>query len=351
MQRFSCSDCGNDVHFENTACVRCGSWLGYAHAADRMLALPEGQALWHDGGRPYGPCSNRQSIGCNWLVADASDSLCLSCRFTTTIPDLSVAGNGERWARLEAAKRAVIYSLLKFRLPLAQHGPAAECGLRFEMKADELTASGETNKVMTGHDNGRITINIAEADDELRERHRVAMGEPYRTLIGHFRHELGHYYWDRLIACRGGHDGFRAIFGDERADYGQALKKHYASGPPAEWKQSYVSAYAASHPWEDFAETWSHYFHVVDGLETAASYGVRSFETGPDSGPENPYQTNDFELLLAAWTPLTVAMNAMNRSIGHRDFYPFVLSRTIYDKLHFVHTLVHSKPASEEMRD
>lgn len=350
MQRFSCSACGNDVHFENTACVQCGCSLGYVDAADRMLASLDEQALWHDSENQYASCSNRQSIGCNWLVPDAPDGLCLSCRHTTIIPDLSVKGNGERWARLEAAKRAVIYSLLKFRLPLAQSGSAAECGLRFEMKADELTASGENNKVMTGHDNGRITINIAEADDEVRERHRVAMGEPYRTLIGHFRHELGHYYWDRLIASHGRHDGFRAAFGDERADYGLALEKHYAYGPPAKWRQSYVSAYAASHPWEDFAETWSHYFHIVDGLETAASYGVQTFGMGPDSGSANPYRTDDFGLLLAAWTPLTVAMNAMNRSIGHRDFYPFVLSRTIFDKLHYVHALIHRKPEPVQMR-
>jgi len=54
--------------------------------------------------------------------------------------------------------------------------------------------------VLTSHCNGLITLNIAEADDAERERRRVKFHEPYRTLLGHLRHEVAHYYWDRLIA-------------------------------------------------------------------------------------------------------------------------------------------------------
>ena len=343
MQRFSCPACGNEVHFDNTFCIACGCQLGYTHNGSRMLATLNSAEPWHDGNRQQLSCSNRQLIGCNWLVSDSDSSTCFSCRHTVIIPDLSFAENALRWAKLELAKRTLFYSLLKFNLQPSKREEPAGQQLRFELKADVLAWDGHETRVLTGHENGRITINIAEADDDVREKHRIAMGEPYRTLIGHFRHEIGHYYWNRLLTTTGTLEGFRAIFGDERNDYDRALRRHYDVGAPSDWPLTYVSAYASSHPWEDFAETWSHYFHLVDGLETAQGYGISGNQERKEASVAEPYQEVEFRHLIDAWIPLTVAMNAMNRSIGNPDFYPFVLSQTILGKLEFIHGLIHGR--------
>ena len=187
------------------------------------------------------------------------------------IPDLSLSVNQMRWRRLEEAKRRLFYSLLRWRLPIPTVADDPERGLRFEFLADQ---GGDAPKVMTGHDGGLITISIAEADDVERERRRTAMGEPYRTIIGHFRHEIGHYYWDLLVRDGRRLDECRALFGDDRQDYSEALERHHQFGPPQDWRDGYVSAYATMHPWEDFAETWAHCMHIVDTLETAASFGL-----------------------------------------------------------------------------
>jgi len=339
MRRYLCPHCSNEVHFDNTACVKCGWSLGYASATDQFSAT----AFHVPAGRNDGPtmkiCANRNLIGCNWLVEEHRTlPFCLSCRHTLIIPDLSTGANIGRWAQLERAKRMLFYALQKFALPLPQQDTAPAQWLRFEFKADLLSFNGERTKVLTGHAAGVVTINIAEADDDVRERHRVSMGEPYRTLIGHFRHEVGHYYWDRLVEDAGRTDSFRHVFGDERVDYARALKRHYDFGVAPGWEQLCVSSYASSHPLEDFAETWAHYFHMVDGLETAQSYGIGTGTMAP-----GPYACEDFSALVRDWVPLTVAMNAMNRSIGNRDYYPFVLSEAIETKLRFVHELIHSK--------
>ena len=206
---------------------------------------------------------------------------------------------------------------------------------------------------MTGHDNGLITINLAEADDVERERRRSQMGEPYRTLLGHFRHEIGHYYWIRLVAGSSNLDGFRAIFGDDRWDYALALQHYYAGGPPPEWPKHFVTAYASSHPWEDFAETWAHYLHMVDTLETASSYGLSVRPMPPQSG-DNLWADIDFDphlasmdRLIEAWLPLTDAVNSINRSMGQQDLYPFVLSPEVIVKIHYIHTCIHSQNGRE----
>lgn len=340
MRRFFCPNCANEIHFENTNCLQCGFDLEYLAWDDSFAALPALGANAPSAGAAR-PCRNRPAIGCNWHVRPGSESsYCESCKHTVIIPDLSAAQNLERWARLERAKRLLFYSLNKFGLPVAAGDGESAKPLRFEFKADLFQIGGNRTEVMTGHNDGVITINVSEADDDVRERHRVALGEPYRTLIGHFRHEIGHYYWERLVAHGEKLESFRSMFGDERADYEAALKRHYELGAPAQWNFRFVTSYASSHPWEDFAETWAHYFHIVDGLETAQSY-----ELGPASpfskGLDSPYRSNDFRDIIGAWVPLTIAMNAMNRSIGNHDFYPFVLSEPISAKLQFVHNLVH----------
>ena len=128
--------------------------------------------------------------------------------------------------------------------------------------------------MVTGHDNGAVTIALSEADPAESEKRRAELDEPYRTPLGHFRHEIGHHYWDVLVRDGGMLEACRARFGDDREDYAEALQRHYREGPPANWQERFVSAYATSHPWEDFAEAWAHYFHIVDTLDTANAFGL-----------------------------------------------------------------------------
>jgi hypothetical protein len=349
MKLFRCQSCQSALHFENSQCLTCGRAVGFLQDCFAMSALDGGPyshvALGGDGSN-YRHCGNAEQGVCNWMVrADSPESFCDSCRLNRTIPNLSIPKNRERWAKLELAKRYVIRSILRWGLPHPGKQEEPERGLAFEFLGDVQTGAGASHKVLSGHDDGLITLNIAEADDGEREMRRAAMGEPYRTLIGHFRHEIGHYYWDRLVRDGGKLDSFRALFGDERADYGEALKRHYNQGPPAAWPVHFISAYATSHPWEDFAETWAHYLHIVDALETARSYGVNvRAQFMPDQpGSQidfNPYAAPSAERLIDAWAPLTIALNGVNRSMGQRDLYPFVLNVDVMRKLEFIHDVI-----------
>ena len=351
MQRFHCPSCNNELHFDNAVCMSCGNDVGYQADCDKMLVAHSGSWSSTTEDDIFSACSNRGLIGCNWLVAGKISTPCLSCRHTLIIPDLSQPENRERWQKLESAKRLLFYSLIKFNLPLEEKGDVNNLRLRFELKADVLTVDGNRIPTMTGYDSGRITINIEESDDGKRELLRVAMGEPYRTLIGHFRHEIGHYYWDLLVSDKGDITQFRAIFGDERENYGDALQRHYEKGPSTQWEMKFVSAYASSHPWEDFAETWAHYFHMVDGLETGESYNLGELKLTSARATIGPYGEVGYHNLLSSWIPLTVSMNAMNRSIGNHDFYPFILSDEISRKLEFVHSLIHNQPNTSASPD
>lgn len=319
--------------------------LVYLAATDQMFATVLTEPQSYNGTSGYSLCANRDLIACNWLSEPSSpDGLCQSCCHTIKIPDISNLKNREKWSRLERAKRRLFYSLIKSGLRLDNKVSDVEGTLRFELLGDEFHPDGKKKRIMTGHDNGLITINIAEADDAIRERNRTMMGEPYRTLIGHFRHEIGHYYWDRLVTQPSVIDRFRHVFGDERRDYSQALATYYANGPLDDWQSSYVSAYSSAHPWEDFAETWAHYFHMVGGLETAYAYGLNPQPMEHNIAPLvqliDPYSVHEYEQLLSHWVPITVAMNAMNRSIGHSDYYPFALSPYVSQKLSFIHDLI-----------
>jgi len=288
----------------------------------------------------YRMCANStQYQACNFAVpSDDPNPLCVSCRQTRVLPDLSIPANRDRWLRIEAAKRRLFYTLA--RLGLASHTlPGGERdGPVYEFLAD---LPGQ--RVMTGHLHGVITLNVSEADDAERTRLRVAMHEPYRTLLGHLRHESGHYYWDRLIRDGGQLESFRAVFGDERADYAQALQAYYArGGAVAQWQDRHVSAYASAHPWEDWAETWAHYLHMVDLMETAASYNTRLSMPGNGGEVEeviNPLETGvlDFDVLVEQWVPVTLLVNSLNRALGQEDAYPFALSSGALEKLRYVH--------------
>lgn len=281
------------------------------------------------------------------MPADDPHPLCVSCRQTRILPDLSVPANRERWYNIEVAKRRLFYTLARLNLtpadPPAGQPPA---GPVYEFLADLPGLP----PVMTGHRNGVITLNVAEADDDERARRRVAMHEPYRTLLGHLRHESGHYYWDGLIAAHPDRlAAFREVFGDDSVDYGQALSLHYANHANAQtpaWQADYVSAYATAHPWEDWAETWAHYLHMVDLLETAAAYSTRVIVPGnpPDEAEEvnSPFAgETDFDQLVSQWVPVTLLLNSLNRSLGQNDAYPFALTPGALRKLRFVHDVIH----------
>ncbi len=351
---FHCDHCGNAVFFENTVCGKCGHKLAYVPDLKLVVSLdPTDKTdnlgplytspLKQSEGRTYRLCANYTNHNvCNWaLRSDNPSALCVSCSLTRVIPDLGTEQNKTAWFRLETAKRRVVYSLLEFGLPVRSKIEDPVAGLAFELKGDTPGAP----RVLTGHDEGLITLNIDEADDLEREKRRISMHEPYRTLLGHFRHEIGHYYWDRLI--RGSQDlqPFRKLFGDETFDYETALKMHYEKGPQPNWGERFVSAYASVHPWEDWAETWAHYLHMTDTLETAAACGLslrpdRKDEPVMEKQPMQPAHQLKFDEIIGNWFPLTYALNSLNRGMGLSDAYPFVLPPPAVDKLRFVHETI-----------
>jgi hypothetical protein len=346
MKLFACPRCGNRLYFENAQCLNCASMVLYEPERGGFVL----------SGADASPCANAAECACNW-TAVPGQVFCRACALNKTIPDLTIAGNRERWIRVEAAKKRAIYSLLAHGLPVApkQH-PGDEVGLAFDFLADPIGPGSE--HVLTGHDNGLITLNVAEADSSEREKMRAEMGENYRTLLGHFRHELGHYYWDRLIrdnpACLA---EFRALFGDESADYDLALQNHYANGAAPDWETRHISAYAASHPWEDFAETWAHYLHITDTLEMVRALRLPLGRLETDAGDDLPDgdkgqpppvsadaspSAEPFDRTLARWLVLSEASNSINRCMGLPDLYPFVISNAAAGKLGFVHGLIGS---------
>lgn len=326
--------CGNRLHFGNTRCLKCGRSLGFAPERRAVIALePAGEGVWQaaaegDDSR-FRRCSHHETIGCDWLVAEAEGAIqCRSCRLTATIPDQGVAENQDYWARLERAKRYLVYDALRLKLPIEDWRSDPRRGLGFDFLADQQTSTG-TWSAITGHHSGRITINVAEADDVHRERMRVSLGEAYRTLLGHLRHESGHYYWLRLIADGPYLDRFRERFGDERLDYTSAMEAYYRDAPPADWSARHISAYAASHPWEDWAESWAHYLHITDAMETARDFGL--IESRSDANLTD---------LLDHWDELSLALNALSRSLGLPDPYPFVVNSVVTEKLRLIHELL-----------
>lgn len=332
MRLFSCPSCRVVVYFENVRCERCEAAFGYDPARNRMAVVGELRY-----------CANRAHGVCNWLLpAGDAGELCVACRHNLVIPDLSIAENVPPWTKIEWAKHRLLYTLLRLGLPHPTR-TEQEDGLGFEFLADV----GPEPTVMTGHANGLITIALAEADDAEREKRRMRLGEAYRTLLGHFRHEVGHWYWDLLVRDTRWREPFVALFGDPDQDYGEALQRHYANGPRPDWQAELISSYAGSHPWEDFAETWAHYLHMVDTLETGGSYRIsltprldheHLLTTSLDFDVFAP--TVDVPTLTAAWVALSSALNSFNRSMGLPDAYPFVVAPKVYEKIGFVHDLV-----------
>ena len=363
---FTCT-CGQPIFFRNSVCLGCGKALGYDAVRGKLLPLePDEEPGWwrsaENVARPrrYRRCDNLASpAACNWLIPASSKAgstvgLCLCCRLTRTLPDLGTPEHADWWHRIERAKRRMVSSLLALRLPVVPRSEDPVKGLAFDIL---VTLPGGP-PVVTGHADGVITLDACEADDATREQRRALLREPYRTLLGHLRHESGHYFWQRLVDGTPWIEPFRAVFGDERTDYAQALQNHYNNGAPPDWSSRHVSAYASSHPWEDWAETWAHYLHMRDTLGTARGFGIRGDRVelacelyGPEALADGPLDggggppvldaTDErFLLWLNHWLQLTVALNEISRSMGVADFYPFVLSRPAVRKLHLVHRII-----------
>lgn len=314
MKRLSCR-CGQVVYFDNHSCANCARLLGFD-----PLALEMQSEAQPGNGLPF--CTNRSSASrCNWLASsNSANGNCLSCSTSKIIPSLSKRAGRRRWRRLEVAKRRLIYDLLHLGLPV---DPTR---LTFVFKEDRLTNPDvRDDHVSIGHANGVITINAAEADEVYREQMRQQMNEPYRTLLGHFRHESGHYYFD-VVVTPDQKAAARALFGDESADYAAALQRHYETGPPPNWAEQYISSYASSHPAEDWAECWAHYLHIVSVLESADASRLRA------GLKISEWQTEFIDLV--------VAINEVLRSMGLPDAYPFVITKRIAEKIEFIHQCV-----------
>jgi hypothetical protein len=331
MRAFSCGHCGQLLFFENSVCLRCSTPQGFVASTLELVALTDAVVAAGDLRR----CGNTAVAQCNWVL-EAGDPgpLCRSCRLTRTRPADGDSEGLAAFARAESAKRRLLFELFDLGLPVGADRPA------FDL------LSSRSGAVLTGHDNGVITIDLAESDDVRREQRRAELDEPYRTVLGHFRHEIGHYYWPILIERTGSLERCRALFGDERLDYQEALERHYESGPPPDWSKRHVSAYATMHPWEDWAETFAHYLHIRDTLQTASAFGL--IVAGPSAtadaslvaAPRVRADDGSFDATIREWLPLTYALNAVNRSMGRDDLYPFTLAPMVIDKLAFVHARV-----------
>jgi hypothetical protein len=347
MKLYTCSNCHNLLYFENNICLNCKHTVGFDSVSLSFLTLDlEKDNIFSNTKKRkdlYRFCKNAEYGTCNWLIPpDQTDPYCKACSLNRIIPDLGNEENLKRWKNIEIAKHRLLYSLLRLRLPVEKKIGNEEEGIAFDFLAD----ISPKEKIITGHDNGTITLNIEEADDVLRARHREDLGERYRTLLGHFRHEIGHYYWDILIKNSDAQEKFRNLFGNDELDYSEALENYYKNGAPSDWISKYISPYATSHAWEDWAETWAHYLHLMDTLETAFSFGIRiNPETVQDtkniqaSIQQDPYDMTDFDQIIKWWLPLTFAVNSLSRSMGYSDFYPFVISSPVVEKLKFIHEI------------
>lgn len=326
MKAFTCRVCGNPLYFENSLCVGCGSALGYSRAEREIVPVDEQGVYVDAAGWVWHVCRNLNLSGCTWLATHA-DAQCEACDLTRTRPNDADAAGLANFLLAERAKRHLVAELdaLGFAVVGKAHDPLG--GLCFDL----LSSANE--QVVIGHENGVVTIDLAEGDAAYREHVRARLDEPYRTMLGHFRHEVGHYYQWRLVE---GDEALltrsRELFGDERDDYREAVDRHYAEGPPAGWQSAYISSYATMHPYEDFAETWAHYLHICDAIETATEYGL---VRASDLVGRERFR----DLVTGVWMPLAIALNLVNRSMGKEDLYPFVIVAPVLDKLDFVASL------------
>lgn len=312
MQIFHCPACSRRVYFDNLGCT-CGQ---------KLVFNPDTQSMSSDGPT----CTNREKIGCNWAATDGQ--FCRSCAMTETVPDIELPKNVDLWAQTEAAKRWMLANLARWGWFGATDGGTRPV---FQLLA-EKTSEGKEQVIM-GHADGEITINVSEASPVILARRRAALGELYRTMVGHMRHEMAHFLFLRLSEDGQFLNDFRNLFGDERADYGAALEQHYKNPLPG--GQTHITSYATSHPHEDWAETTAHLLHLVDLLDSAQASGMR-FEGGP-MDPFDAYACGDTETLIRMAVDATLAINHVNRALDLPDLYPFILTEPVKTKLALAH--------------
>ena len=341
VRDFTCPNCGQRLAFENSVCLSCGSALGFSLTDKALLVIAPGEESEHAGAvdeREYRLCANLHLAECNWLVEkNPAGQLCASCALTRTRPADGDVKAMSAFADAEKAKRRLIVELHELKLPIVGRDEDFNYGLAFDL------LSSETEKVFTGHHNGVITLDLAEGDDVHREQLRIAMAEPYRTLLGHFRHEIGHYYFYRLIGPSADNGvRFTQLFGDPNADYQAALDRHYSDGAPPGWAKNFVSSYASMHPAEDWAETFAHYLHIRDTLDTSAAFGFAPSGATLERRTLGP---SGFDTIIEMWLPLAWGLNMVNRSMGKDDIYPFVLPPAVLNKMRFIHTVIDEKQA------
>ena len=316
--------CDNALYFENSVCVSCGTDLGYSRAEHDIVPLDESGTYVDADGTAWFVCANLGLSGCTWL-APQEGGLCFSCDLTRTRPNDADLEGLSQFPVAEAAKRRLVVELDALGLPITTRTEDPDHGLCFDL------LSSVNENVVIGHEDGVITIDLAEGDDAHRAKVQAELDEPYRTMLGHFRHEVGHYFEtvlvrgeDRIIACR-------ELFGDERADYQAEIDRHYSEGPPDDWRERYISTYATMHPFEDFAETFAHWMHITDTVDTARANALVTVD---------PAAFSTFrDLVTGVWMPLSTALNQINRAMGADDLYPFVLPPTVIDKLEFIASL------------
>lgn len=349
MKKFYCG-CGAQIFFENNQCVSCLSELAWCPVCDSLRSL-----IKHDNGQYFcgepgcntalTKCYNYEvEQVCNRSIAATPENLyqpvfCDYCRFNETIPDLSVPSNKKKWQRIEVAKRRVFHTLDLLRLPYGNADDNVYPPLSFDFKGDVIPKKNfwrwmqNNERVFTGHANGKVTINIKEADDVEREKARVSFEEAHRTIIGHFRHEMGHYYWDLLVLGRC-EDACISVFGDHNnPDYSTALDQYYNDGPPADWKVDYVSAYATMHPWEDFAECFATYLDMVSVLDIANNeLAINVVDPLQASLPD----------IAKKYVELGLLFNEINRAMGLIDLVPEVFTPAVLVKIQFIHNLLRS---------
>jgi hypothetical protein len=324
VRSFTCRICGNALFFENSICVSCGTALGYSRAERAIVPVDERGSYVDADGLIWWVCQNLTLSGCTWL-AEHEGGVCFSCLLTRTRPNDADATGFVAFGEAERAKRHLVAELDDLGLAVRSKVEDPENGLAFDL------LSSAQGAVQMGHEQGVITIDVSESDPALRETVRVKLDEPYRTMLGHFRHEVGHYVeWqqvrgDLIEECR-------AVFGDEQESYQDAIDRHYAEGPPVGWETEYISTYATMHPFEDFAETFAHFLHIRDTVDTASRQGLVRADVH-----RQPFS----QLVTEVWIPLALALNQINRSMGRDDLYPFVIPPVVLGKLDFVSRLVH----------
>jgi hypothetical protein len=348
MRVFHCDRCGGIVAFAALACPACGAAIGYVsdQRTLRVVVPTSDPAVFRfdrgapDDGRLMWRCLN-SAWGCNWMLpADSEDTWCRSCQLTRGRPDVGRPAAIEAWMAAESAKRRLVHQLDELSLPVEIRSDTMPDGLVFDL----VHLPGEGG--ITGHLDGVVTLDLAETDEHHRDVLRRRLGEPFRTVIGHLRHEIGHHFWARLVGQSNDLGSFRRLFGDERVDYAESVERYYADAGDAWDRTRFVTAYAAAHPLEDWAETFAHYLHILDAIDTAVAHDL----VPPDSAPllvSDVVGTLELTVILDAWRPINTAVNAIAETLGAPAVYPFDPVGVVVDKLAFVHRQVAAHAARD----